>query len=104
MKKYYKNSYLNLVFILISVLYLLVILLVLFCLKLDSKITIILIMGLLSPYIIYFSVGFYWVFQKIAIDKDGIKFYLFNKKLKELPWENIEGITAERTKNKYIFN
>jgi len=95
-KKYYKNGSLNLLFIMISVLYVVIILPVHFCFKFDSKITIIVIVGLLSPHIIYFIVGFYWAFQKISIDKDAIVFYLFNRKIKELPWEEVEEISSNR--------
>ena len=100
MKKYFKNSCKNLVFIFVSCLYLLIILPCHFYFEFDSKITSIIILTLLSPFILYFLIGFYWAFQKITINDEGIQFYLLNKKIRKLSWDSVEHITINKLKLK----
>ena len=40
----------------------------------------------------FFSLGFYWIFQKVSIDEKGIKIVFINKIIKECKWEEIESI------------
>ena len=42
--------------------------------------------------ILYFFIGFYWLFQKVEINNIGIKITLFHKILRNVAWENIEEI------------
>ena len=44
----------------------------------------------LSLIVLFFLIGFYWIFQKISIDEGGIKIYFMNKIVKQLKWEEID--------------
>lgn len=44
----------------------------------------------LSLIVLFFLIGFYWIFQKVSIDKSGIKIYFMNKIVKQLKWEEID--------------
>ena len=44
----------------------------------------------LSLIVLFFLIGFYWIFQKVSIDEDGIKIYFMNKIVKQLKWEEID--------------
>lgn len=100
MKKYFKNSCTNLVFIFVSFLCLLIILPCYFCFDFNLKTTCIIILILLSPFILYFLIGFYWVFQKVSINDEGIQFYLWNKKIRGLSWDSVEHITINELRIK----
>ena len=46
-----------------------------------------------SVYIILFFIGtFYWIFQKVIIDQNGIKIVFFKKIIKQCTWAEIESI------------
>ena len=45
-----------------------------------------------SLVILYFSVGGYWIFQKVEFSKKGIKITLFGKTIQEVLWEDVEDI------------
>ena len=40
--------------------------------------------------ILYFIIGFYWIFQTVVIDEKGIRVKFFNKTLKEFDIKDIE--------------
>ena len=44
----------------------------------------------LSLFILYFLIGFYWIFQKVIIDDNGIRIILINKIIKECKWYEID--------------
>ena len=44
----------------------------------------------LSLFILYFLIGFYWIFQKVIIDDNGIRIILINKIIKECEWYEID--------------
>ena len=44
----------------------------------------------LSLIVLFFLIGFYWIFQKVSIDESGIKIYFMNKIVKQLKWEEID--------------
>jgi hypothetical protein len=44
--------------------------------------------------VLYFSVGFYWIFQKVKIDESGIEITLLNKTIRKVRWENVERIQS----------
>ena len=44
----------------------------------------------LSLIVLFFLIGFYWIFQKVSIDESGIKIYFMNKIVKQLKWEKID--------------
>ena len=46
----------------------------------------------LSLIVLFFLIGFYWIFQKVSIDESGIKIYFMNKIVKQLKWEEIDTI------------
>lgn len=43
-------------------------------------------------FILFFLLGFYWIFQKVVIDNEGIKIVLLGKTLKYVEWNKIESI------------
>ena len=44
----------------------------------------------ISLIVLFFLIGFYWIFQKVSIDESGIKIYFMNKIVKQLKWEEID--------------
>ena len=44
----------------------------------------------LSLIVLFFLIGFYWIFQKVSIDESGIKIYFMNKIVKQLKSEEID--------------
>ena len=46
-------------------------------------------MGLIASFFIF---GFYFIFQKVIINEDGIKIVLIRKLMREHKWEEIETI------------
>ena len=43
---------------------------------------------------LFFTVGFYWIFQKVNISEKGIKVVFINKVIKECSWGEIEAVEA----------
>ncbi len=43
----------------------------------------------LSLIILFFLVGFYWIFQMVIIDENGVKIVLINKIIRKHKWEEI---------------
>ena len=39
---------------------------------------------------LYLGIGFYWIFQKVVIDKTGIKIMFFNKIIKQVHYDEVE--------------
>lgn len=46
----------------------------------------------ISLIILYFSIGFYWIFQQVELNKDGIEITLCGKSIKNVKWADVEGI------------
>jgi len=44
----------------------------------------------LSLILLYFLIGFYWIFQKVIINEQGIKIVLFSKIIKVCKWDEID--------------
>lgn len=44
----------------------------------------------LSLIVLFFLIGFYWIFQRVSIDEGGIKIYFMNKIIKQLKWKEID--------------
>ena len=59
-------------------------------LKYESDLGWIILVAPLSLFILYFLIGFYWIFQKVIIDERGIKITLLNKIIKERKWNEID--------------
>lgn len=97
-KRYFKNGYRNLIFLLISLVNLSIVIPVCIFLELYITETVIIATVFLSPFILYFLVGFYWVFQTVSIESFGIVFYLCKKKIIEIPWNEIQNITISNYK------
>ncbi len=38
---------------------------------------------------LYFSIGFYWIFQTVTIDEKGIKIMIFKRIIRECDWNQI---------------
>ena len=47
--------------------------------KYESDLGWIMLVAPLSLFILYFLIGFYWIFQKVIIDDNGIRIILINK-------------------------
>jgi hypothetical protein len=58
--------------------------------KYESNLGWIMLVAPLSLFILYFLIGFYWIFQKVIIDERGIKITLLNKTIKERKWNEID--------------
>ena len=44
----------------------------------------------LSLIVLFFLIGFYWIFQRVSIDEGGIKIYFMNKIVKQLKRKEID--------------
>ena len=60
--------------------------------KYGSDLGWIMLVAPLSLFILYFLIGFYWIFQKVIIDDNGIRIILINKIIKECKWYEIDVI------------
>ena len=58
--------------------------------KYESDLEWIMLVAPLSLFILYFLIGFYWIFQKVIIDDNGIRIILINKIIKECKWYEID--------------
>jgi len=58
--------------------------------KYESDLGWIMLVAPLSLFILYFLIGFYWIFQKVIIDDNGIRIILINKIIKECKWYEID--------------
>lgn len=58
--------------------------------KCGSDLGWIMLVAPLSLFILYFLIGFYWIFQKVIIDDNGIRIILINKIIKQLKWKEID--------------
>ena len=58
--------------------------------KFGSDLGWIMLVAPLSLFILYFLIGFYWIFQKVIIDDNGIRITLINKIIKECKWYEID--------------
>jgi hypothetical protein len=86
-KKYIKNKYQIMCFLLSMLLFLFISLYLVFLEYFDAA----LIVFFVYLIIIFTSLilGFYVVFQFVSFDKNGINIYLFKKKIKHFEWSNI---------------
>lgn len=60
--------------------------------KYESDFGWILLVAPLSLFILYFLIGFYWIFQKVIIDDTGVRIVLINRIIKECKWYEIDVI------------
>lgn len=58
--------------------------------KYESDLGWIMLVAPLSLFILYFLIGFYWIFQIVIIDDNGIRIILINKIIKERKWCQID--------------
>ena len=58
--------------------------------KYESDLGWIMLVAPLSLIILYFLIGFYWIFQKVIIDDNGIRITLINKIIKDCKWYEID--------------
>ena len=58
--------------------------------KYESDLGWLMLVAPLSLFILYFLIGFYWIFQKVIIDDNGIRIILINKIIKERKWCQID--------------
>ena len=46
----------------------------------------------LSPFLLYISLGCFWVFRKVVINNEGIEIFQFKKCIKKVDWDMILSI------------
>lgn len=92
--KFFKNLYQSLCFF-ASVLVIICLILFVHSLEFGINTAWILLCGAAALIILFFVIGFYWIFQTVIIDEKGIKIVLINKTIRECAWNEIESI--ERT-------
>lgn len=46
----------------------------------------------LSLIVLFFLIGFYWIFQVVSIDESGIKIFFISKVIKQFEWKEIDTI------------
>lgn len=65
-----------------------------FCLiqKTESDVLILVAIAMIGPIVLYFAIGFYWIFQTVIIDEKGISVLFFKKTLTQFAWEDIVSI------------
>jgi hypothetical protein len=92
-KIFYKNLFQSF-WCFVSILFLNIILLVVFFIALshESDYSWVLLVIICMVFILFFLLGFYWIFQKVVIDNEGIKISLLNRTLKSLRWDEIISI------------
>ena len=54
----------------------------------------ILLLTAVSLIVMFFIVGFYWMFQKVEVCNTGIKITLFRTVIRDVKWEDVVEITA----------
>ena len=90
---FYKNLFLSLSILGgISIVYIPCIFGYIESIKYESDLGWIMLVAPLSLFILYFLIGFYWIFQKVIIDDNGIRIILINKTIKECKWHEINVI------------
>lgn len=90
-QKFYKNLFQTLSFFAVIMVFELILLLAFFeSMSFEDGSGWILLIISLALMILFFLIGFYWIFQTVLIDETGIKIVLIRKKLKEVKWEEVE--------------
>lgn len=91
--KFYKNLFQSL-FVLggILIVYIICIFGYIESIKYESDLGWIMLVAPLSLFILYFLIGFYWIFQKVIINEHGIMIILMNKIIKECKWYGLDAI------------
>lgn len=46
----------------------------------------------LALIVLFFGIGFYWIFQTVEIDEKGIRTKLFRKTIRNISWKNVTDI------------
>lgn len=91
--KFYKNLYQTISFLVVIVIFIFFLLLgFVTSLNYENGNGWILLVISISLMSLYFIIGFYWIFQKVEINTDGIKIKIFNKIITKVNWDNIEKI------------
>ena len=91
--KFYKNLFQSLsTFLAILIVYIPCIFGYIESVKQGSDLGWIMLVFPLSLFVLFFLIGFYWIFQIVIADEMGIKIILLNKIIKESKWEEIDTI------------
>lgn len=94
--KFFKNLFQSInVFVSIFVVYIPCIFGYIESLKYGSNLGWILLVAPLGLHVLFFLLGFYWIFQIVIIDEIGIKIFLCNKMIRESKWEEIDTIEED---------
>ncbi len=90
-QKFYKNLFQTLSFFAVIMVFELILLLAFFeSLSFEDGSGWILLIISLALMILFFLIGFCWIFQTVLIDETGIKIVLIRKTLKEVKWEEVD--------------
>ena len=46
----------------------------------------------ISLIILYFCIGFYWIFQKVEISNNGIEITILKKAIQKIKWDDVDDI------------
>lgn len=55
---------------------------------------------------LFFAIGFYWIFQIVIIDRQGIKVIIMGKVIRNVPWDDVADIQVKNgdAKSSICFN
>ena len=56
----------------------------------DKTVLNLLLLTFIIPALLFFTIGLYWVFQKVIISKEGIKILFIKRVVKEYEWNEVE--------------
>ena len=91
--KFYKNLFQTISYFSVIMLFEIILLAGFFTsLKYEKNFGWILLIIAVSLIALFFLIGFYWIFQKVTIDENGIKIIFINKIIKQLEWKEIDVI------------
>ena len=60
--------------------------------KHESDLGWIILVAPLSLFILYFLIGFYWIFQKVEISNNGIEITILKKTIQKIKWDDVDDI------------
>lgn len=91
--KFYKNLFQSISYFSVVMIFEIFLLIGFFAsLNYDSNFGWILLIISLTLMVLFFLIGFYWIFQKVIFDEKGIKIVFINKIIKDYKWIEIDTI------------
>lgn len=91
--KFYKNLYQSISFFSVIVIFVFFLLLgFIVSLNYEYGSGWILLVIAVSLIILFFLFGFYWIFQRVIINEEGVKIFFLKKVIKKYTWDEVESI------------